>query len=264
MTTVVQFTDATFDSSLPTLAINDNDLKLAAVNSLTFWLDPLPAMRSANNFKDRIGGKLIKPASATGDYPVASNINGGDALSLSNAGVMPYIPESGAEFALNQNEWTVAFVIKRDASDAAVSTLTGKYGSAPVASDRILNIGFGSSGDNIRLYRGTTGNSGDVRLSSTGVSFLGQTRIVMITFNTTTGLKLYIDGVLNVSNATDKDALTSGIFQFLTNGTGTAGAAGSFSGLLGSFLAFSADLSLAPRLQDKLIVENYFKTKYSI
>lgn len=247
------------DSVLPNLDVSNDDLIIANLPKLTFWLQAGAQYRQGHKIKERINGYTIAPTQ-TDKITVTDGTfeNGEAALILDNAGVYPYLFDQ--DFEINKSSWTIAFVVHRSRNDPGNAIIMGGVKTA-TDTDVLPYIGWGGT-NQLNLYQGQS----TPRISSNDSSgYYDKTILAIISFDITKGLTMRINGAEVATNTSDKRAITDGHFRFFASTGKTIGINDtSFAGKIGCIMTFDTDLSLPINQKSLNKLEKVLMRKYSI
>lgn len=192
-------------SSLPKIEQTPEGLAMGGIPGWVAFVDPAYIVRSPGQVRNRAIRNTM--GSATSDVVNGSFANG--ALSFDHT-ADPFnltLPVNG----INNDAWSVFFVANVT-SGIGVQYI---FRSSPIISsgDGVgTSVGFGASGGHIIVYEPSEADDGNPqRLSYNGAfASVDRAQLFMVTFSTTHGLKIYVDGALVASDPDDKAPLTNG------------------------------------------------------
>lgn len=245
--------------ALPRLSVSDDELALAAIPGMKMWLEPGEQFRDPATYvlTERANGVKLAPESLTDPTrlpTLGTFANGSPCLECPTPITQKQFPET--PIAANPTEWTAVAVIH------ASSTVGNGHEilSAPVTTvdpDYSLRFGINSSGV-LRLWQGDV----TPRIDDAVNNYLEEDVLVMATFSTREGLKLYRNGVLVATNAADKAPLT--IPEVKIGQAGTGPSSGTFNGKLGHVLLLDIDLSWPEYANHKANLDSILLNHYGI
>ncbi|WP_423277693.1 hypothetical protein [Enterovirga sp. CN4-39] len=157
--------------------------------------------------------------------------------------------------AVDPNVWTFFWVIN-GSTPTSLMDLAGSV--TPATSPNLsLKIGISSDGARTGIYPNTA--TVTPRLAYTpGSNLFGRTALLMYTFSTRDGLRIYENGNLVATDASDKTPLTSGYtagqWRLFTNARGLIGMTGHLN----------IDLSWPEYAAQRVAMETFLKAKYGI
>lgn len=245
------------NSSLPALDVTSDDIELASLPQLTFWLQAGAKFKSGNVIRERAQGRTIRPTVTSSlDWQNGQFTNGADALIVDNNSSHPYLLDD--DYHVNKNAWTMAFVFERSADDVGNAYLTG---GVVTQTPEMKQLFIAMTDAGLKLYSGDT----SPRIQDPIVGKYVGVTLAIVSFSTTNGLTMRINGEEVAREAADKAPLTDGRFRLLASSNNTVGAnTSALGGKIGTIMSFDADLCLPSyRLSlDKL--ESMLMTRYGI
>lgn len=259
MSVLIKLNDLSIaNSTLPELDVSDADVELASLPQLKFWLQAGSKFRSGSKIKERIAGRTISPTgTGAGEWTNGAFTNSEPAFVLDNSGSYPYNLDNPYE--VNKDAWTAVFVFERDPNDVGNAMLMG-YTSSSASADVHLYIGMTTKG--LKLYDGNS--SPRIQDIVTAGRYVGVT-MGIISFSTTNGLTMRINGKEIARNAADKRPLTDGAFRIgAASGTSVSKSDNALGGKLGTVMMFDADLCLPVYLSSLVKLESTLMQKYGI
>lgn len=260
MSVVIKLNDLSItNSTLPQLDVSDDDIRLASLPELTFWLQAGAEYQNGTKTKERAMGRTIDLANTVAGtmWEQGTFTNGAKALVIDDAGTYPYLLDN--PYQVNKNAWTAVFVFERSASDVGNSMLMG--GTTNPTSDAMqLYIGMTTKG--LKLYDGASRPR--IEDGVTTGKYVGVT-LGIISFSTTNGLTMRVNGAEVARKASDKAPLTDAAFRLLAaSGTTNGKDPGALGGKLGTVMMFDADLCLPAYNSSLSKLESVLMTKYGI
>lgn len=212
-------------SGLPRLAPTGAEVALARIPGWLMYLDPASRFVGTAGVLNRaIAGNVL---SAQNDAPVEG--------AFSNAA--PALVFNGASnnrmlygnFDINPAAWTFWAVVRLADVDDGIANLVRPATDTPDGSTSIRVV-FNGSG----YLRVLDGSDGGQRVTHNDAeAYDGVTCLIMATFSTRDGCRLFRNGTLVDDDTTDKTvldyAITSGSFRFFQNYSGLVGHAGMHS-----------------------------------
>lgn len=246
------------NSVLPNLDVSQDDVELASLPMLKFWLQAGAQYRNSSSIKERASGVTISPTStATNTVTDGTFTNGAKALVLADAGVYPYLPDTA--FDVNKESWTVAVAFERSLTDSGNATFMGGI-KASSGEDKHLYFAIAGNG-NITLYKGTS----STRIAYATDGLKGKKSLLVLSFDVTRGLTMRLNGVEVARNAADTLALTESKVRFFAHSATTQGASDiGFGGKIGAFMIFDTDLTLPIHQSNLKKLESKLMTRYDI
>lgn len=241
-------------SALPVVSATPQDLAIAAIPGWLAYFDP--AHVTATAAQNGVTGALLTD-SGTGDGLLTGTLGAMQSIAASDENNTRLL----SDVALDPAAWTMFAVARPVVRTGSANNLVTWAG---VEVEATIGPKFGFRADCSRLQvwgTNTAGSNADtgLRLSYTPeTTFAGRTALVMATFSTQDGLRLYENGVLVASNGSDKAPLEArfgaGQWEWLAYGRGD----------YGNFGALSIDLGRAANAGYRRRLEAYLMTKYGI
>ena len=201
----IQGVELTEVSSLPKIEQTPEGLAMGGIPSWVAFVDPNYVVESPGQVRNRAIPNAM--GSATSDVATGNFANGEISFDHTEDPFNLTLPVNG----IDNNTWSAFFVANVEGG----SGIQRIFRSSPTLEEGEgvgLNVAFNISGDRIIVYEPSDSSSGQTqRLSYTGgFDEIDRAQLFMVTFSTTHGLKIYVDGELVASEPGDKAPLTNG------------------------------------------------------
>src|SRR5690554_4727150 len=192
-------------SSLPKIEQTPEGLAMGGIPGWVAFVDPNYVVESPGQVRNRAIRNAM--GSATSDIVTGSFANG--ALSFDHT-ADPFnltLPVNG----INNDAWSVFFVANAT-SGIGVQYIFRSRPEILSGEGVGLSVAFTASGNRIVVYEPSEASDGNPqRLGYSGAfASVDRAQLFMVTFSTTHGLKIYVDGALVASDPDDKAPLTNG------------------------------------------------------
>lgn len=244
----LRLTSATGLDSVP---ISEDGQRIGAIPGWNVLINP--AYRNNGQVRNRvIAGKYLTNQSGQQDFGAFPS--GADALDM--------IAEANRihpDAQINKNAWTVFSVVRLDsANNVNASKDIARAVSGTAQGDFTPRLAFANSGNSIGIYQGTASTTSLINYVRPD-GYLDQTTLVMFTFSTREGLRIFADGVEGAhgpSFTTPFDAQDGpGEWGFLSGG---------MRGLAGHTGLLDIDLGWAEHAGYRRALESYMFELYGI
>lgn len=247
------------------LTITPEGRALAAIPGWRALIDPAYKAPLGNGYRNRAMSRNYL-VSASG-YAPQSFANGEPAFSSL---AVAHANAARTEFALNPQEFSIFFVLKRTADPISVSSYLLRPIQSPASEDQIGAYVFSSTAKGLVLHNTLPAAPYVYRMILPSALELvpgkSDSVLCMFTFSVERGLTGYVNGKEVARNATDKRPLSPGFYETAANRMHqqTSGELSSNPVIYGMHGILDIDLSKPEYTANRYQIEEFLKTKYAI